>query len=52
MHFEPPPTPLLKSKHGDDSYKYFVKLKMCGDPTSERSDLYEFNVALFENGEL
>ena len=52
MHVEPPPTPLIKSKHGDQSDKDFVKLKKCGDMTSERSYLYEFNIALFDNGEL
>ena len=27
------------------------KIKLCRDPTSEKSDLYEFKVALFDNGE-
>ena len=28
----------------------FVKLKFCRNPTSEKFDLYEFKMALFENG--
>ena len=30
--------------------KYFVKIKLCRDLTSEKSDLYEFKMALFNNG--
>ena len=28
-----------------------VKIKLRRDPTSEKSDLYEFKMALFDNGE-
>ena len=52
MHVDTQPTPLIKSKHGFELEKDFVKLKMRGDMTSERSYLYEFNIALFDNGEL
>ena len=47
---EPPPTPIIKRKHDDKSDKYFVELNYCRDPTSSSSDLYKFNMALFENG--
>ena len=32
------------------SDKDYVKLKLSRDPTLENSDLYEFKMALFENG--
>ena len=50
-HVEPPPIPLIKSKHENKSENYFVKIKFHRDPTSSSSDLYEFNMALFDNGE-
>ena len=50
MHMEPPPTPLVKSKHNDKSDKDFVKLKLCRDPKSEKLDLYKFKMDLLENG--
>ena len=52
MHVEPQPTPLIKSKHDDKSEKNFVKLKLRRDPTSNNSELYEFKMALFDNGDL
>ena len=48
---EPPPIPLIKEKHDGKSDKYFVKLKLHRDPTLPTSDLYEFKMYLFENGE-
>ena len=48
-HVEHPTTPLIKIKHGDKSDKYFVKLKLRRGPTSYLLDLYEFDVALFDN---
>ena len=39
-------------KYDGKSDKYFVKLKLRRDPTSSTSDLYEFKMFLFENGEL
>ena len=50
VHVEPPPKPLIKVKYDGKSDKYFVKLKLCRDPTSSTSDLYEFKMYLFENG--
>ena len=50
VHLEPPPTPLIKSKHNDKSDKDFVKLKLRRDTTSENLDLHEFKTALSENG--
>ena len=49
-HVEPPTIPLIKEKHDDKSDKYFVKLKLRRDPTSPSSDLYEFKMSLFDNG--
>ena len=51
MHVEPSPISLIKSKHNNTSDKDIVKLKVRGDPTSSLSDLYEFKLALFDNGE-
>ena len=51
LHVEPPPTPLIKSKHDDKSEKDFVKVKLHRDPTSENLDVYEFKMALFYNGD-
>ena len=46
----PPLITLIKNKHDDKSDKDFVKLKLGRDLTSATSELYEFNIALFDNG--
>ena len=51
MYVEHLPPPPIKSKPVDKSEKYFVKLKLSRDPTSSLSEIYEFKMALFENGE-
>ena len=51
MHVEPPPTPLIKSKHDDNLDKDLGKLKLRRDLTSENLDLYKFKMALFDNSE-
>ena len=51
MHVEPPPIPIIKSKNGDKLDKYFVKIKLRRDTMSENLYLYEFKMALFDNGE-
>ena len=43
--------PPNQGKYDGKSDKDFVKLKLCKDPTSSTSDLYEFNMSLFDNGE-
>ena len=43
--------PEIGSKNSDNPDKDFVKLKLFRDPTSEKSDLHMFKMALFENGE-
>ena len=49
---DPPPTiPLIKSKKSDKSDKYFFKIKFRRDPTSEKLDLYEFKMSVFDNRE-
>ena len=50
LHVDPPPTPLIKSKHNDNPDNDFVKIGLRRDPTSENSNLYEFKIALFYNG--
>ena len=51
VHVEPPPIPLIKINNDDKSDKYFVNIKFRSDPTSEKSDLYEFKMALFYNSD-
>ena len=51
-HVEPPPNILIKEIYNDKSDKYFVKIKLRRDPTSSMSDLYEFNMSLFDHGEM
>ena len=48
---ETPPTPLIKSKHDDKLEKYFVNIQLRRYPTSEKSDLYEFKIAVSNNGD-
>ena len=48
---EPPLTPLTKSKHVDKSDKAYIKLKLRRDPMSSSSDLYEFKIDFFGNGD-
>ena len=40
-HVEPPQIPLIQEKHDGKSDKDFVKLKLCRDAMSSKSDLYE-----------
>ena len=49
LHVDPPPTPLIKIKHDDNSDKDFVNIKLRMDKTSEKLELYELKMALFEN---
>ena len=51
LHVEPPPIPLINIKHDGNSGKGSVKLKLSRGPTSDTPDLYEFKIALLENGE-
>ena len=48
---EPPPTPLIKIKHGNKSETYFDKIKLHSNLTSSSMDLYGFKRTLFDNGE-
>ena len=50
VHVDPPPIPLIKSKNNNKLDKYCVEIKFRRGPTSENSDLYEFIMALFDNG--
>ena len=51
QHIYPPAIPLIKSNQDNSSEKYFVKLKLRRDLTSDKSDLYEFKMVLFDNGD-
>ena len=50
VHVDPHPVPLIKINNNDKSDKYFVKIKLHRDPASEKSELYEFKIAMFDNG--
>ena len=51
IHVYRPPIPLIKSNNDIKSENYCVKIKFCRDPTFENQDIYEFKMALFDNGE-
>ena len=51
MHMEPPPILLIISKNDDKLDKNCVQIKFRMDPTSQKLDLYELKMALFDNGE-
>ena len=50
-HLESPSIPLIKGTCNGKSEKDCVKLNLCRYYTSSTSDLYEFKMFLFENGE-
>ena len=50
IHVEPLPITLIKNKNHTKAKKDRVKKKFCRDSTSEKSDLYELKMALFDNG--
>ena len=52
MNVETPPIPLIKSNNDEKSDKDCVKIKLRRDTTSEKSDLYEFKITFFDNGDL
>ena len=49
LHMEPSLIPQNKGNNDTKQDKYDVKTKLRRDPTSEKSDLYEFKIVLFEN---
>ena len=51
MHVEPLPITLIKSKNNTKSDKYCVQIKLHREPTSQKLDLYEFELELFDNVE-
>ena len=51
IHVDPPPTPLIKIKLDLKTEEYYVKIKLCRNPTSEKLDTCELKMALCENGE-
>ena len=52
IHVEPSPITLIIINNDAKSEKDWVKIKFCRDPTSEKSDLYEFKMDLFDNVDL
>ena len=50
QHVDPPPIPLTQEIYYGKSNKTFVKLKLRRDPTSSTSDLYDFKMSFFDNG--
>ena len=51
MHVEPPPIPLIKLNRDWKSQKDFLKPKLNRDPTASTSNLYEFKIIIFNNGD-
>ena len=51
MHVDPPLITPIKSKNITKLDKYSVKIKLRRDPMTEKLDLYEFKMALFDNGD-
>ena len=51
VHIDSPPMTLIKIKNDEKSDKDCVKIKFCRVPTSQKSDLYEFKMTLFDNGD-
>ena len=50
LYVDPPLTPLIKSKHDENSDKDFVILKLRRDVMSKNPYLYDFKMDLFNNG--
>ena len=50
-HVEPPLIPLIKETATGKSDGDYVKLNLRKNPTSSKSDLYEFRMSLFDHGE-
>ena len=50
LYVEPPRIPLIKSKNNYNLDKYFIDIKLCRGLVSEKSYLYKFKIALFDNG--
>ena len=50
-HVEPTNISIIKEKNNGKSDNDSVKLKLRRYPTSSTSDLYEFKISLFDNGD-
>ena len=51
VYTKQPPIPVIKSNSNKKLDKYCVKNKLLRYPMSEKSYLYEFKMALFDNGD-
>ena len=51
VHVDPPSIKRIKSNNDEKPDNYCIKIKFHRDPTSQKSDPYEFKMALFDNGE-
>ena len=51
IHAKPALTPLIKSNLDLKIERYNLKIELRGNPTSEKLDVYEFKMVLFENVE-
>ena len=50
-HVQPHPIPLMKETPTGKSDVDYVKLNLRRDPMSSTSNIYEFRMSLFENGD-
>ena len=51
IHVDNPSITPVKSKLDEKSEKYYVRVVLCRNSTLENSDMYEFIMAVFYNGE-
>ena len=52
MNVETPLLPLIIINKKEKLEKYCVKIKFLGDLTSQKPDVYELKMALFDNGNM
>ena len=52
IHVYPPPIPLIKSKFDLKTEIDYVKIKLRRNPRSEKLEMYELKMPLFDNGDL
>ena len=49
IHVDPPTIILIKIKLDTNPEKYYVQIKLCRSDITDKSDMYEFKMALIDN---
>ena len=52
IHMDPPPTHLIKRNIDLNSDHHYIYIKLRINPTLKATDMYDFKIALFDNGKL